>query len=90
LSQSLRPIWLFNNPVTSYLGKISFSLYLVHPFIIYAVPVTPVISKLPIDVNIKLALYCVFALLAATLAASALYRWIEVPGQELGRKLLRR
>jgi peptidoglycan/LPS O-acetylase OafA/YrhL len=61
-----------------YLGKISYSLYLMHTCLVLALPRTwPAAGYVP-------------TLLAGSVALSALsYRWIEVPGQRLGRRLLR-
>jgi peptidoglycan/LPS O-acetylase OafA/YrhL len=87
LAQTLKPIFLFTSSTMAALGKTSFGLYLVHAFIIYATPVTPMISALPLDANIKLVLYAGFTITASAIVAAFLYAFVEAPGQALGRKL---
>ena len=91
---ALHPIGLLSNRVTSYLGKISFSLYLTHPTIVYY------LGKLGMYVAIYQAvvfskLIAFFASLAVTMlivagVSSLTYRLIEAPGMQLGKKLLNR
>jgi peptidoglycan/LPS O-acetylase OafA/YrhL len=85
-SQALSPVLLFDNKITLFLGKISFSLYLAHPLIIFSLPVIPKIGALPLNANIKLFLYCAFGLLSSAAAGTLLYKWIEAPAQEIGRE----
>jgi len=70
---------LFGNRVTGWLGSISFSTYLLHPFAMsFASAFAPS------------ALYPV-ACVGFTLILSVLgYRWIEMPGQALGKRLTAR
>jgi peptidoglycan/LPS O-acetylase OafA/YrhL len=79
---------LFTLPPVMFLGQISFSLYLVHyvPVRLYHWTVE---TQLP-----ALAQPARLALLAATLGASfllavAVWRWVELPAQRLGRRLSR-
>ena len=91
---ALHPIGLLSNRVTSYLGKISFSLYLTHPTIVYS------LGKFGVYVAIYQAItfskpVAFFASLAVTMlivagVSSLTYRWIEAPGMQLGKKLLDR
>ncbi len=65
-------------PLT-YLGTISYSVYLTHAGVIHALPAVPR-PVLPIGVWA-----------ATTLAVSAVtYRFVELPAQKLGRRLARR
>jgi peptidoglycan/LPS O-acetylase OafA/YrhL len=76
------------NPVTRYLGTISFSLYLVHPLVI-------VLSKGPNHViddaldhgALALAARAAFTLALVIAVSSLTYRFIEKPGIELGKRL---
>jgi peptidoglycan/LPS O-acetylase OafA/YrhL len=91
---ALRPIWLLSNRATRYLGKISFSLYLVHPSIIYYLGVLGVYSAIYRSVTFSkfaafLTSFAVTLLCVAGVSALT-YRWIEEPGMRLGKKLLNR
>jgi len=85
----LAPVRLVVNRVTSLLGKMSYSLYLVHPTLVFLlVPVYRWIYAQPILLSLRFA--CCSALtLGLLIALSYLtYRWIERPGIDLGRYLL--
>ena len=72
--------WFFVNPVIGWIGKVSFSGYLIHLWLISAVPIP--------HANYAKAF---LALSAATLAISSLtYLLIEEPCNRLGRYLARR
>jgi peptidoglycan/LPS O-acetylase OafA/YrhL len=84
---SLHPWKAIVNPVTGFFGRISFSIYLVHPFVLMAAaylhfPATGTLSSL----GATLAF-----VLAGTVALSVLtHRWIEEPGIACGRTLIER
>lgn len=81
LADMLLPSWLarvFEWNALRYLGKISFSVYLLHSFVIYAEPI-----RSQEDSTSKLAVQIV--LIAAL--ASASYYVIEVPCQRLSAKV---
>jgi peptidoglycan/LPS O-acetylase OafA/YrhL len=91
---ALHPIGLLSNRVTSYLGKISFSLYLTHPTIVYYLSKLGVYSAISNSVAFSkfaafLASFAV-TMLIVTGVSSLTYRWIEVPGMQLGKKVLNR
>jgi peptidoglycan/LPS O-acetylase OafA/YrhL len=67
------------NPALCYVGLISYSIYLMHAFVIESLPAAP---------NPWFRLCFWFALLL--LVASATYRWVEQPGIRIGRHLSRR
>jgi peptidoglycan/LPS O-acetylase OafA/YrhL len=77
-----------NRPVPrllAFLGTISYSLYLSHVLVLQAVGrLVPGLAYRPVPVRLVAGL----AVLASALAlAWAAYRWIEVPGQRIGRLL---
>jgi peptidoglycan/LPS O-acetylase OafA/YrhL len=72
--------WLLGNPVASYIGTISFSVYLVH------LPVITLLGKYTALKNETMLF--VTSAVAITLVLSALsYRYIERPGQALAARL---
>jgi peptidoglycan/LPS O-acetylase OafA/YrhL len=91
---ALRPIWLLSNRATRYLGKISFSLYLIHPTIVNYLSELGVYGAVSRSIAFStlaafLASFAVTLLCVAGVAALT-YRWIEEPGMRLGKKLLNR
>lgn len=89
LSQALRPAKLIVNPVTAFLGQISYSLYLLHPLVIYSTGITVWIAGQ--IASPRLAFLCfVVAVFAVTVPlAWLLYRLVEAPFITLGRHLTR-
>jgi peptidoglycan/LPS O-acetylase OafA/YrhL len=91
---ALRPVGLLSNPVTRYLGKISFSLYLTHPTIVHYFGKWGVYTAIYGTIaSSKLAAFLIsFAVTMLVVAAvsSLTYRWIEAPGMQLGKRLLKR
>ena len=86
LSQSAQPNKIMVNPATGYLGRVSYSLYLVHPLIIYATPFVQEIAVSNLPVLVKLIIAPLYAGLTSILAASFLYYFIEQPCQRLARR----
>jgi peptidoglycan/LPS O-acetylase OafA/YrhL len=70
-------------PPLRWLGRVSYSLYLVHVPVIYAA-VELLGPRLP------LVAVLVLALVAALLSAAAMARLVEAPGQRVGRRFARR
>lgn len=80
------------HPVLQHLGERSYSIYLMHPVIIYFTG--PLIRRLNVFCHPILGSYgfavCALAALIPTLLASEItYRFIEVKGIELGKKFLK-
>ncbi len=81
------------NPVTLRLGLWSYSIYLVHPFILNALirptrqEIYDALAGLPVWVpfTVSTALIYVCVICCSYLT----YRWIELPGERLGRRLSR-
>lgn len=90
LSQVIRPTAVLVNPVTLFLGRISYSLYLAHPLVIYSTGITVWIAThiAPEWLALALILAAVFAI--AIPVAWLLYTLIEAPFIALGRRLTAR
>jgi peptidoglycan/LPS O-acetylase OafA/YrhL len=88
---ALNPTRLLVNRVTCALGTISYSAYLIHPWVVFELaPVYPKIQALS-SVATLTFIGCVALTLAITaLLASITYLLIERPGIALGRRLLQR
>jgi peptidoglycan/LPS O-acetylase OafA/YrhL len=94
LGLSRQPLWILVNPISRYAGKVSYSAYLTHFFIVEQL--TTLISnqstKAPMERHPVASLLVAYLLcLAGTLAISTVTHYlIEVPGQNLGKWLIRR
>jgi peptidoglycan/LPS O-acetylase OafA/YrhL len=71
--------------VLGWLGKISYSLYLLHVIVLFLLPrIVPDLGKRPVEVRVLVGL----AWLAVVIGLAWLaYRMVELPGQALGRRL---
>jgi peptidoglycan/LPS O-acetylase OafA/YrhL len=87
----LAPLRVIVNRITGFLGKISYSLYLVHPTLVYLlIPVYRTIYEQPIGLSYKF-IGCSTLTLSLLIPLSFLtYRWLERPGIELGKRFLAR
>lgn len=77
------------NPMIGYIGKISFSLYLVHFAVLHGLKManlTDFVNQPIVDLGIRYMM----VLGLSGLLASLCYRFIEVPGQQLGSRVIRR
>ena len=88
---ALNPTRLLVNRVTAYLGKVSYSVYLLHPTLVYLL--IPVYRWLYAEAGGLTTAF--LASLALTLAillplSSLAYRWVERPGIRLGRRIASR
>lgn len=85
------PAWLSASPMR-FLGKISYSLYLNHPYLVYSLAPLFLILNGWFPSESGLSFLC-SVLASATLLvvfSYATWRWIEEPGNRLGRRLLKR
>jgi len=91
LSLGLKPFGFLVNSKTVYLGKISYSMYLFHPLIIFTIiPAYRLIYGLiPSDIVGYLASFLVTMILL-TVISLITYKYIERPGMTLGEKLIRK
>jgi len=85
---SMSPWRLLVNRFTSFLGKVSYSLYLLHPTAVYLlVPVYRRIHEQQSDLTVAF-LVCTLLTFTILLPLSWLsYRWIELPGIRLGKRV---
>ncbi len=77
------------NRITTFLGKISYSIYLNHPtIIIFLIPIVLLVYKLPFSVTVKF--YASYAIVISTVFTISYfsYKFIESPGINAGRQLL--
>ena len=83
------PIKLLVNPLIQWIGKISYSLYLVHfIFLSYLktwIPLTSDVGK-----TAQFAIYFIFLFTVSSGISYVTYRLIELPGMEFGKKLIRK
>ena len=83
------PMKFFVNPLTQWIGKISYSLYLVHylflPYIKNWLPLSANFGK-----TAQFAIYFLAILILSSGISYITYRLIEVPGMDLGKKLIRK
>jgi peptidoglycan/LPS O-acetylase OafA/YrhL len=84
---SLHPWKAIVNPVTGFFGKISYSIYLVHPFLV----MTAAHLHFPASGTFYSLVATLSFVLAGTVAVSILtHHWIEKPGIACGRALIER
>lgn len=82
---------LMDNRFTRFFGKISYSVYLIHPLVIRALdPVFQYIYALPCGVGVKYSAAVLLSLLATALLSVLAYRFIELPGIQLAKYLIGR
>jgi peptidoglycan/LPS O-acetylase OafA/YrhL len=93
LGMAQRPLLIFSNPVTEFLGKISFGLYLGHPQVIFVLSRLGVYDRIQqiqggSGITFPLAVLVTSAVLIPL--AWLLFVVVERPGVELGRRWARR
>jgi peptidoglycan/LPS O-acetylase OafA/YrhL len=88
LGLGLRPLKLAVNTLTRYFGRVSYSMYLNHPTIVFLLaPVYAWIYSRGLGVSVSF-LACLALTTAAVVAASEItYRLVELPGMRLGKKV---
>lgn len=86
LSQALKPASFLVNRTTLFLGLVSYSVYLVHPLLIHASPLTLFLHNWEVAWQIKVVTAGSIALTAAIIVGSALHRFVEIPGQMIGKR----
>lgn len=75
------------NPLTSYLGKISYSLYLNHPTLVYIlIPVYLAIYKLGLGSIVAFFICAILTTCILIPISSLTFRFIEAPGMAWGKQ----
>jgi len=82
------PLKIFVNPLTQWFGKISYSLYLAH--YIFLPYLRNWIDLGPLGKTLQFVLYTILLLIISTVVSYATYRLVELPGMNLGKKLIRK
>lgn len=93
LAMAQNPPAILSNPVTRFLGKISFSLYLTHPYVISALTGAGAyasINALPGGSGVRFPIAVMVTLAVLTPLSWGLYQLIEKPGMDLGRRIVQR
>jgi len=91
LALSIAPLGLFVNRITRFYGKISYSVYLNHPTLVFAcVPVYRIIYGASVPASFQYGTCFLFTLGLLTAVSYCTHRFIEEPGMRLGKKLIRK
>nr|WP_063570452.1 acyltransferase [Luteibacter rhizovicinus] len=94
LGAAIFPTWLISNAATRYVGKISFSVYLLHPNITWELGQHGVYmwlhEKMPSHYAWSFFLSMAVAIGIVVALASVTYELIEKPGMEWGKRLFRK
>ena len=76
-----------NSRFTTWLGEISYSMYLFHPLVFYTLFALLRDNRLPWLANAHLAVYLIMTILCTIALSSLIYYAVEKPMIKLGRKL---
>jgi peptidoglycan/LPS O-acetylase OafA/YrhL len=91
LWQALRPSLLLRNPFAQFLGERSYSIYLLHPFIVYMLrDAYAGIYQATAMPGLAFAACALLTIAITVVCADFTYRCIEAPGIRLGNRLNRR
>ncbi len=88
---ALVPVKLFVNRITLFYGKVSYSMYLSHPLIVFSlIPVYQLIYSLYLPITIQFGLCLFITLLPLTFISFLGYHLIEQPGISFGNRLIQK
>ena len=91
LGLSIAPLGLFVNRMTRFYGKISYSVYLNHPTLIFAlIPVYRIIYGVHVPTTLQYGACLLLTLSLLTVLSYCTYRFIEEPGMRLGSRLIKK
>ena len=76
-----------NSRLTTWLGEISYSMYLFHPIVFYTLFVMLRDNRLPWLANAHLGVYLLLSVLGSIVLSAIIYYAVEKPMIKLGRKL---
>ncbi|HVN16418.1 MAG TPA: acyltransferase [Anaerolineales bacterium] len=89
LALFFHPIKILVNPIICWLGKVSYSLYLVH-FILVVYIQKLIHVQLPFGKSTQFVLYYLAVVLISSAISAVTYRFIEKPGIRLGKQLIQK
>lgn len=84
------PAKLFNNVITRYIGRVSYSIYLLHflvLFVIQKINLFPTVDSLILNILIFVLRY-IIATVISVLLSTITINTIEKPGQNIGKKII--
>jgi peptidoglycan/LPS O-acetylase OafA/YrhL len=84
---SVKHLKIFVNPIITYIGKVSFSMYLVHFAVLHYMEKFNFVDFVNNE-SLNLAIRYFFLALFSVILSTVTYTLIEVPGQDLGRKII--
>jgi peptidoglycan/LPS O-acetylase OafA/YrhL len=91
LGLSIFPLGVFVNRLTSFYGEISYSLYLNHPTLVFAlIPVYRLVYNSTLPLTIKYGACFLLTIALLTILSYGTYRLIEKPGMRLGSNLVKK
>jgi peptidoglycan/LPS O-acetylase OafA/YrhL len=91
LGLAISPISLFVNRLTCFYGEISYSFYLNHPTLVFAlIPVYRIIYAMHLPATLQYGACLLLTLVPLTLLSYCTYRFIEKPGICVGSRLIKR
>ena len=76
-----------NSRFTTWLGEISYSMYLFHPIVFYTLFALVRDNRLPWLVNAHLGVYLLLSVMGSIALSAMIYYFVEKPMMQLGRKL---
>lgn len=76
-----------NHPITTWLGEISYSMYLFHPIVFYSLFALLRDGRLPWLADTHLVAYLLLSVLGTIVLSALIYYAVEKPMMRLGRKL---
>ena len=76
-----------NSRFTTWLGEISYSMYLFHPIVFYTLFALVRDNRLPWLVNVHLGVYLLLSVFGSIALSTMVYYIVEKPMMKLGRKL---
>ena len=86
---SEKPIKIFVNPITQYIGKISFSMYLVHFAIMFWLEKFGCIPSFSVHPILNYTMWYLLVVTITVAISTITYYCVEQPFQNLGKRLIR-
>lgn len=84
------PLYLIVNKATMFLGKLSYSLYLIHPpLILFMIPIYRQVYAWPLPLSLKYVAAVAMTFAALVSLSYMSYRFIEAPGIRVGKRIAR-